>query len=65
MSTKDKEYKKYIEDIRKFTTALLKSEEETRDFFVKAGIHTKSGNLTSRYSDKTNVTVARTSLVKH
>lgn len=46
-----KEHKKYIKEIKVYTSTLLKSESATKAFFQSIGILTKSGNLTSAYSN--------------
>lgn len=45
-----KEHQEYIQALRDYSKKVLESEEETKRFFVKAGIHTPTGKLTKVYS---------------
>lgn len=45
-----KEQKQLIKEIKIYSEKLLSSEVESKNFFVSAGIHTTSGNLTKAYS---------------
>lgn len=44
-----KESKEECAMIRKFCKNLIKSKKKTKEFLVKHGFITKSGNLTKRY----------------
>lgn len=46
--------KEYIKDLKSLTNKLLKSKEDSKKFYVSAGIHTKTGRLTSVYSSTSN-----------
>lgn len=45
-----KEHKEYIEALKVLTSELLESKEASQKFYKSAGIHTKSGNLTTNYN---------------
>lgn len=49
---KDKNHNDYINDLKKYSANLLRSESNVRQFFKDAGIHTESGNLKKAYSEK-------------
>ncbi|MBC5836728.1 hypothetical protein [Flavobacterium muglaense] len=52
-----KEHKDYIEELRKYSSNLLKSENDVKKFFVDAGIHTETGRLTKVYSSSEPVNI--------
>jgi len=41
--------KKYLEDFKKITNELLKSEKKVTKFFYDIGMHDENGNLTKNY----------------
>ena len=45
----NREYKIELKIVKDFSNELLKDPEKARDFFVRAGIYTKKGNLTKTY----------------
>lgn len=49
----NKEHEQYIKELKSLTGKLLSSKEESQKFYQSAGIHTKSGNLTSGYKNST------------
>lgn len=51
----DKEHKEYLLELKSLTEKLLKSKEDSQEFYKSAGIHTKSGNISSVYSETTKI----------
>ena len=45
----DRKYKIELKILESFSDELLKDPQKARDFFVRAGIYTKKGNLTKTY----------------
>lgn len=50
-----KEHQQYLKDLKALTESLLKSKQKSQDFYISVGIHTKSGNLSSRYSSSAKI----------
>ena len=45
----NREYKLELKIVKDYSKELLKDPKKAREFFVRAGIYTKNGNLTKTY----------------
>lgn len=51
----EKEHKEYLLELKSLTEKLLKSKKRSQDFYKSAGIHTKSGNISSAYCETVKI----------
>lgn len=45
------EHKQYLKDFKEYSKKVISSKDESKKFFVKAGIHTEKGNLKRIYTE--------------
>ena len=51
LNMSDKELKEYIKEFKKLKKEILSSKENSIDFLVDVGTHTKTGRLSKPYKD--------------